>query len=67
MSQSHPKCHGPEGHVCQKPSGRECFECGKPAGTWWGPYFCPDCDMARLDRISASLDKIEKDLLGGHP
>lgn len=55
MSKSHPKCWGPDGHVCQQPSGRACIDCGKPAGTFWGPYWCPDCDVKRLDGISAYL------------
>jgi hypothetical protein len=58
MSDSHPKCHGPQGHVCQEPSGRDCIDCGKAAGTLWGPYWCPDCDVKRLDKISASLHGI---------
>lgn len=59
MSRSHPKCHGPSGHVCRKPSGRFCLDCGNPAGTLWGPYWCPDCDAVRLDRITASLKSIK--------
>jgi hypothetical protein len=62
MSKSHPKCWGPEGHVCQKPSGRACIDCGRPAGTLWGPLWCPDCDVSRLDGISASLASIAADL-----
>lgn len=33
------------------PSGRKCVECGKPAGTPWGPYWCPECDDKRIERI----------------
>lgn len=55
---SHPNCWGPQGHVCQEPSGRGCIDCGQPAGTLWGPYWCPDCDAKRLDRIRASLESI---------
>lgn len=47
-------------HRCQKPSGRECYNCGAPAGTLWGPYWCPDCDVERLVRITESLDEIQK-------
>lgn len=59
---SHPNCHGPEGHVCAQPSGRTCREqeCQKPAGTLWGPLWCPGCDEERLDRISASLNALTK-------
>lgn len=45
-------------HVCQKPSGRPCVDCGKPAGTLWGPAFCPDCDVLRLERLVAQFDAI---------
>ena len=62
---AHPNCT--EGHVCQRPSGRECVEndCREPAGTLWGPLWCPEHDRERLDRIGASLDKIAADLRGG--
>jgi hypothetical protein len=53
---SHPNCTN--GHVCQVPSGRKCVDCGEPAGTKWGPYWCPDCDKKRLDRVTANLDSI---------
>ena len=58
---SHPHCWLGDHyeHVdCVAPSGRRCVECGDPAGTKWGPYWCPPCDVARLDRISAQLDAI---------
>lgn len=55
---SHPKRQTEAGHVCQKPSGRSCYEqgCDRPAGTLWGPYWCPEHDQERLERISASLE-----------
>ena len=59
---SHPDCWGPQGHVCQQPSGRTCIDCDQPAGTLWGPYWCPDCDVKRLDKISASLKQIAEEL-----
>ena len=57
---SHPKCHPEDGHVCARPSGRTCVEpgCGKPAGTLWGPMWCPECDEKRLDHVSGQLDAI---------
>jgi hypothetical protein len=57
---SHPKCWtGTEySHDCHEPSGRACIDCGASAGTPWGPYWCPPCDVARLDRIGASLAEI---------
>lgn len=61
---SHPNCHGPEGHVCAKPSGRACYEqpCPEPAGTLWGPYWCPAHDEERLDGISRNLEDIKADM-----
>ena len=55
---SHAMCA--DGHKCQKPSGRVCIEspCPEPAGTFWGPYWCPDHDQARLDGISKGFDEI---------
>ncbi len=60
MTRSHSKCWRGDRyeHICQKPSGRKCVDYGKPAGTSWGPIWCPDCDVKRLDRISASLEEI---------
>ena len=58
---SHPNCHGEAGHVCRVPSGRACDECGAPAGTLWGPYWCPACDEKRLDRITAWFEQIMRE------
>lgn len=56
---AHPHCREAGEHVCQKPSGRLCIEgCGQPAGTWWGPMWCPDCDLIRIDRVSEQLRKL---------
>lgn len=54
---SHPNCWtGIEYvHTCAQPSGRACVDCGAPAGTPWGPYWCPTCDVTRLDRIAAGF------------
>lgn len=55
---AHPKCI--DGHICQEPSGQPCIEqgCDEPAGTLWGPLWCPDHDSERLDRISAQFAAI---------
>jgi hypothetical protein len=62
---SHASCTN--GHTCQVPSGRTCIEdgCNEPAGTKWGPLWCPDHDKERLDRITASLESILADMGGG--
>lgn len=61
---SHQRCKDAGEHVCQVPSGRKCIDCGGPAGTRWGPYWCPPCDEKRLDRITASLESISAELHG---
>jgi hypothetical protein len=55
---AHPNCTA--GHLCQQPSGRLCIEagCDQPAGTLWGPYWCPDHDKARLDRINPQMEAL---------
>lgn len=58
---SHPNCERPSGHVCQKPSARICVDCDQPAGTLWGPMWCPECDANRLDHVSRQMES----LLGG--
>lgn len=47
-------------HVCQKPSGRTCIEggCTEPAGTLWGPLWCPDHDRERLNCVSAQMESL---------
>lgn len=59
---AHPYCVG--GHVCQEPSGLVCIEsgCGKPAGTFWGPYWCPEHDKQRLERVTAQFHEIREHL-----
>jgi hypothetical protein len=63
VGRPHPHCWTGDGYVhnCHKPSGRTCLDCDQPAGTPWGPMWCPECDVKRLDRISKSL----KNLFGG--
>lgn len=65
MTSSHQECTN--GHICQDPSGLICAKpgCDEKAGTWWGPYWCPEHDKERLDRISDSLDAIGADLADG--
>ena len=62
---SHPNCT--DGHVCQKPSGRACIErgCDEPAGTLWGPMWCPEHDKERLERIGGQLVSLQAALREG--
>ena len=63
---SHKLCAEAGKHICQRPSGQSCVEpgCDRPAGTWWGPLWCPEHDEERLDRISRQLAEI-KGFFGG--
>jgi hypothetical protein len=67
VTEAHQKCVDAGEHICQVPSGRTCIErgCDAKAGTHWGPYWCPEHDKERLDRISASFAEIERELRGG--
>jgi len=62
---SHPDCWVGDHyeHHCLTPSGMSCLDCGRPAGTPWGPYWCPECDVDRLDRIAAQLYRIAGEAL----
>jgi|GEM_PF-6021104 len=58
-ARAHPDCWTGTGyvHACHTPSGRKCVEgCGRDAGTPWGPYWCPECDVERLERIARQLE-----------
>ena len=58
----HPPCERRGHQDCAEPSGRSCIEgCGRAAGTHWGPYYCPDCDSVRMDRITKQLEALAKD------
>jgi hypothetical protein len=44
------------GNGAQYQTGKPCIEeCGRPAGTWWSPFWCFECNVARIRRISAKL------------
>lgn len=47
-------------------TGKECIEkgCQLPAGTAWSDYWCWSHNSERLDRISKSLEGINKKLNG---
>ncbi len=64
---AHPMCWtGTEYvHICHEPSGYKCDDCGKPAGTHATSYWCPDCDVIRVDRITKSWAAILDNADGG--
>jgi hypothetical protein len=38
-------------------TGKLCIEgCGRPAGTAWGPYWCFECNVIRINRINHSFE-----------
>lgn len=61
---SHQKCRDAGAHICHKPSGRTCIEdnCSSPAGTDWGPLWCPEHDQERLDRVSRQMAEIAAEM-----
>lgn len=38
-------------------TGKTCIEkgCSRPAGTHWSPFWCQQCNAARMRRISGAL------------
>jgi hypothetical protein len=64
MMGAHPNCQGPGGHVCQVPSNRLCYEpeCVEPAGTLWGPHWCPEHDQDRIERIGRQMQDLQSAL-----
>lgn len=48
-----------EGNSPKYHTGKLCIEgCGRPAGTFWGPYWCQQCNAERLKRVSKQFDDI---------
>jgi len=41
-------------------TGKPCITkgCNKPAGTWWSPLWCFECNVQRIRRIDSFLDTI---------
>ena len=46
------------GYSAEHRSGKQCVErgCNKPAGTLWGPLWCPEHDRQRLTRIGSFFE-----------
>ena len=49
-----------EGNSAEHHTGKPCIEknCNKPAGTLWSPLWCFECNVERMDRINASLERM---------
>jgi len=49
-----------EGNSSKCRIGGKCIEinCNNPAGTAWSPYWCVDCNIKRMDKITKQLDDI---------
>lgn len=47
--------NGPEHHT-----GKECIErdCDNPAGTSWSPFWCFECNRARMRKITGQLEAL---------
>jgi hypothetical protein len=41
-------------------TGKKCVEigCNNPAGTAWSPYWCFECNVKRLDKISNQFENL---------
>ena len=64
-----------EGNSAKHHTGKPCSVagCSSPAGTWWGPHWCMQHNIERLDRITKFLDDIaaeyvrrQADFMRGH-
>lgn len=54
-----------EGNSTKYHTGALCVEpgCDKPAGTAWSPHWCFECNVKRMDSISAGLAEAKNQLL----
>jgi hypothetical protein len=45
-------------------TGKLCITkgCNSPAGTYWGPYWCFKCNVARLKGISKQFESLSSSL-----
>lgn len=48
------------GNSAEHHTGKECVEkdCTRPAGTAWSPYWCFECNVERINRISEQMDAL---------
>jgi len=50
--------NGPKYHT-----GKPCIErgCERPAGTYWSPLWCVECNIERIDRINNRFSEMLKE------
>ena len=55
-----------EGNSAKYHTERKCIEqgCNNPAGTAWSPHWCVECNVKRMDRITAQLDSMAANMKG---
>lgn len=52
-----------EGNSAKYHNGKLCIEgCGRPAGTAWGRYWCFQCNVKRIKRVTAQLESLAQSL-----
>jgi hypothetical protein len=50
-----------EGNSEKYHTGEKCIKCKtKPAGTYWSLFWCFECNVKRMDRISEQLNQINE-------
>lgn len=51
-----------KGNSSEYHTGKMCVcGCGRPAGTAWSKYYCFECNVARINNITESLENIVQD------
>ncbi len=49
------------GNSSEHHTGKKCIECKtRPAGTFWSPYWCFECNVKRMDEVERSLMGLQK-------
>ena len=51
-----------EGNSDKYKTGNKCLMtgCNNPAGTAWSPFFCVDCNIDRMDKITLQMEDIQR-------
>ena len=52
-----------EGNSSKYHTGKVCIECQeRPAGTAWSPYWCYECNVERMKRITKQMEEIRNSM-----